>query len=179
MNTPCPHLEVLRYPIVKTRNSSWRYRYTKKAWNPTVAVPRLEAFALPLVLKRQREAHAEYKITLVLFKVKVRVRAYTYTQKTYHNWHKRDNSISRRTSIVAQFRIPFESCEVSRRQNKALINAFLICLLPSADDVQTSPAQVHGAKVQIYFGLSKKNALLLAFFSLEDAASRYCLEVIG
>ena len=67
MNTPCTYLEVLRYPIVKTRNSSWRYRYTKKAWNPTVAVPRLEAFALPLVLKRQREAHAEYKITLVLF----------------------------------------------------------------------------------------------------------------
>ena len=31
----------------------------------------------------------------------------------------------------------------------------LICLLPSADDVQTSPAQVHGAKVQIYFGLCK------------------------
>ena len=50
---------------------------------------------------------------------------------------------------------------------------------PPADDVQTSPAQVHGAKVQIYFGLSKKNALFRAFFSLEDAASRYCLEVRG
>ena len=35
---------------------------------------------------------------------------------------------------------------------------------PPADDVQTSPAQVHGAKIQIYFGLSKKNALLGAFF---------------
>ena len=45
--------------------------------------------------------------------------------------------------------------------------------------MQTSPAQVHGAKVQIYFGLSKKNALFCAFFSLEDAASRYCLEAIG
>ena len=40
-------------------------------------------------------------------------------------------------------------------------------------------SDLHGAKVQIYFGLSKKNALLLAFFSLEDAASRYCLEAIG
>ena len=30
-----------------------------------------------------------------------------------------------------------------------------------------------------YFGLCKKNTLLLAFFSLEDAASRYCLEAIG
>ena len=89
----------------KVTGSCWFFYYgtQKKAWNPTVAVPRLEAFALPLVLKRQREAHAEYKITLVLFKVKVRVRAYTYTQKTYHNWHKRDNSISRRTSIVAMF----------------------------------------------------------------------------
>ena len=35
------------------------------------------------------------------------------------------------------------------------------------------------AKVVKYFELSKKNALLLAFFSLEDAASHYCLEVIG
>ena len=36
--------------------------------------------------------------------------------------------------------------------------------------MQTSPAQVHGAKVQIYFGLSKKNALFRAFLCLEDAA---------
>ena len=35
------------------------------------------------------------------------------------------------------------------------------------------------AKVVKYFELSKKNALLLAFFSLEDAAGRYRLEVIG
>ena len=35
------------------------------------------------------------------------------------------------------------------------------------------------AKVVNYFGLSKKNAVLLAFFSLEDAASRYSLEVRG
>ena len=28
---------------------------------------------------------------------------------------------------------------------------------PLAADVQTSPAQVHGAKVINYFGLSKKN----------------------
>ena len=39
---------------------------TKKAWSPTVVVPRVEAFALPIVLDRQREAHAEYKYTLVL-----------------------------------------------------------------------------------------------------------------
>ena len=38
----------------------------KKAWNPTVVVPRSEAFALPDIQEQQREAHAEYKITLVL-----------------------------------------------------------------------------------------------------------------
>ncbi len=32
----------------------------------------------------------------------------------------------------------------------------LLCLLPFAADVQTSPAQVHGAKVVNYFELSKK-----------------------
>ena len=41
---------------------------------------------------------------------------------------------------------------------QALINAFQLCLLPSADDVQTSPAQVHGAKVVNYFELSKSGA---------------------
>ena len=35
--------------------------------DPTIAVPLVGAFALPLVLKRQREAHAEYKIALVLY----------------------------------------------------------------------------------------------------------------
>ena len=42
------------------------YRYSlghkKKRETCTFAVPLVEAFALPLVLKRQREAHAEYKI---------------------------------------------------------------------------------------------------------------------
>ena len=39
----------------------------KKSVDPTIAVPLVGAFALPLVLKRQREAHAEYKIALVLY----------------------------------------------------------------------------------------------------------------
>ena len=34
----------------------------KKAWSPTIAVPHIEALALPLTRERQREAHAEYKI---------------------------------------------------------------------------------------------------------------------
>ena len=38
----------------------------KKAWSPTVVVPRFEAFALPFSIEPQREAHAEYKYTLVL-----------------------------------------------------------------------------------------------------------------
>ena len=48
-----------------------------------------------------------------------------------------DYFISRSTSIVAKFRIPIESCEVSTSQNKALINAFHMSA-PLADDVQTS-----------------------------------------
>ena len=42
-----------------------------------------------------------------------------------------------------------------------------------------SIAQLCVAKLQYFFGLSKKNALFRAFLCLEDAASRYCLEVIG
>ena len=39
------------------------FTYTqKKAWSPTVVVPRFEAFALPFSIEQQREAHAEYKI---------------------------------------------------------------------------------------------------------------------
>ena len=39
----------------------------------------------------------------------------------------------------------------------------LLCLLPFAADVQTSPAQVHGAKVILFFELSKKNCFLGQF----------------
>ena len=47
----------------------------------------------------------------------------------------------------------------------------LLCLLPSADDVQTSPAQVHGAKVINYFGLSKKRAIFLRFLTRRSTAN--------
>ena len=36
---------------------------------------------------------------------------------------------------------------------------------PLAADVQTSPAQVHGAKVINYFGLSKRRAIFLRFLT--------------
>ena len=74
------------------------------------------------------------------------MRIYIYANDV-PNWHKRDYLISRWTSTVAKFRIPIEICEISVCQNKALINAFYMSA-PLADDVQTSPAQVHGAKVQ-------------------------------
>ena len=49
-------------------------RHIKKAWSPTVVVPRFEALALPIVLDRQREAHAEYKIySRAILVVKVRM----------------------------------------------------------------------------------------------------------
>ena len=38
---------------------SFAMAYKKKAWNPTVADPRYEAFALPISLEQQREAHAD------------------------------------------------------------------------------------------------------------------------
>ena len=40
----------------------------------------------------------------------------------------------------------------------------LLCLLPFAADVRHPSAQVHGAKVVNYFGLSKKKRILLRFF---------------
>ena len=46
----------------------------KKAWIPTIVVPRIEAVALPILIKRQREAHAEYKYSLCYFLQDTRVR---------------------------------------------------------------------------------------------------------
>ena len=40
----------------------------------------------------------------------------------------------------------------------------LLCLLPFAADVQTSPAQVHGAKVMFIFDICKKNRFDGRFF---------------
>jgi hypothetical protein len=40
----------------------------------------------------------------------------------------------------------------------------LLCLLPFAADVQTSPAQVHGAKVLQNLRMCKKNRILVRFF---------------
>ena len=91
---------------------------------------------IAFLIKRQREAHAEYKYSPCHI-VKVRVCAYAYTQKTYHNWHKRDNLYPvGHLSLLSSYQV--EICEISISQNKASINAFLICLLPSANDVQTS-----------------------------------------
>ena len=57
-----------------------------------------------------------------------------------------------------------ETCDISDSQNRALINAFLICLLPSAADVRHPSAQVHGAKVQQNLRMCKKNRILVRFF---------------
>ena len=51
------------------------------------------------------------------------------------------------------------------RSSKTSANKrLLLCLLPSATDVQTSPAQVHGAKVQQNLRMCKKNRFLARFF---------------
>ena len=58
-------------------------------------------------------------------------------------------------------RVKFSGFRISKTSaNKRL----LLCLLPSANDVQTSPAQVHGAKVVNYFELSKKKCFWGCFF---------------
>jgi len=49
------------------------------------------------------------------------------------------------------------------RSSKTSANKrLLLCLLPFAADVQTSPAQVHGAKVQKKMYMCKKSLLLLS-----------------
>ena len=51
------------------------------------------------------------------------------------------------------------------RSSKTSANKrLLLCLLPSAADVQTSPAQVHGAKVLQNLRMCKKNRILVRFF---------------
>ena len=112
---------------------------------------------MPFSIEQQREAHAEYKHS-PCYIVKVRVCAYVYTQKTYQNRHKRDNLYPVGHLPLLSPETDFETCDISTRQNKASINAFLICLLPSAADVRHPSAQVHGAKVVIFFELSKSTA---------------------
>ena len=83
---------------------------------------------------------------MLIFGLGTRVRTYQYA-KDVPNRHKKDtlypvghpSLLSPEKSLkVAKFQ------GVRTERNKRL----LLCLLPSADDVQTSPAQVHGAKVQ-------------------------------
>ena len=58
-------------------------------------------------------------------------------------------------------RVKFSGFRISKTSaNKRL----LLCLLPFAADVQTSPAQVHGAKVQQNLRMCKKNRILVRFF---------------
>ncbi|MCQ2336112.1 MAG: hypothetical protein MJ010_02885 [Paludibacteraceae bacterium] len=84
----------------------------KKAWNPTVAVPRFEAFACPSRKNRQREAHADISLTS----------GQTTPDTTYLH-----------PASIYRCYVPDcsnESCEVSKRQNKASINAFNMSATP-------------------------------------------------
>ena len=47
------------------------------------------------------------------------------------------------------------------KPKQAPINAFKLCLLPFAAEVQTSPAQVHDAKLLHFFELSKKKLIFV------------------
>ena len=81
--------------------------HTKKR-DCTVAVPLLEAFASPNHIEQQREAHADMYEHIYTFIV-----------------HMVDNIHIPRTSYVAMFCYGYESCEVSRNQNKALMTPLL------------------------------------------------------
>ena len=87
-------------------------KYTNKKRDCTVAVPLLEAFALPNHIEQQREAHADMYEDIYTFIVHMVI----------------DIHIPR-TSYVAMFCYGYESCEVSRNQNKALLTP-LLCLQP-------------------------------------------------
>ena len=93
--------------------------HIKKAWSPTIAVPLIEALALPIILKRQREAHAEYKNSPCYFLVKVRVCAYTHTQMAYQNRHKKDNLYPVGHLSLLSPETNIEICEISIHQNEA------------------------------------------------------------
>ena len=75
------------------------------------------------------------------------------------NRHKKDNLYPvGHLSLLS----PEKSLKVAKFQgvrterNKRL----LLCLLPSADDVQTSPAQVHGCKGTLFFRDVQEKSLL-------------------
>ena len=79
------------------------------------------------------------------------------------------NELNTPRGIYRSLALGYETLQDFNAPKQAPINAFLLCLLPSAADVQTSPAQVHGAKVVKYFELSKKNRFW-AIFCLVDGA---------
>ena len=66
--------------------------------------------------------------------------------------------------IYRSLALGYEILQDFYRPKQAPINAFLLCLLPFAADVQTSPAQVHGAKVLQNLRMCKKNRILVRFF---------------
>ena len=97
---------LLCFTSKKRTSSCWFFSvwHTKKSVESDCHRSTDRGSRIAFLIKRQREAHAEYKTySRAISLVKVRACAYVHTQKTYHNWHKRDNSISRRTSIVAMF----------------------------------------------------------------------------
>ena len=111
--------------------------HTKKR-DCTVAVPLLEAFALPNHIEQQREAHAD-----------MYERIYTFIVHMIIDIH------IPRTSYVAMFCYGFESCEVSRNQNKALMTPVLCLQLPTLKDIIPRRGLITGAKVVKNLQVSK------------------------
>ena len=162
----------------KTKNYSWRYRYIKKTWIPTVVVPHIEALALPFSIEQQREAHAEYKIYSPCYTIKVRVCAYAYTQRTYQiNTRGITLYPVGHLSLLSSDRdVKFARFQCARTErNKRLFNMSRKPRLgiwsryfgfPRGDTSHPLPpgVELSGAKVLHFFELCKRNRLLGRFF---------------
>ena len=83
-----------------------------------------------------------------------------------------------RSSIVAKSRMFLKFAKfqkVRTERNKRL----LLCLLPSADDVQTSPGAGSRCKGTIFFGEMQENGEKIAIFSLEAGDTRILFGAIN
>ena len=114
----------------------------KKTWNSTVVVPRFEAFALPIILEQQREAHAEMYVYL-----------YTFVRRIYASLRGMLQNIPAGHLTLLSSEYDYESCEVSNRQNKASVNAYIcnMSVNPPSKNRHNPLAWVHDTKVRIIF----------------------------
>ncbi len=125
----------------------------KKAWSPTIVVPRFRGLRIACIFE-PTTLKPTPNINILLCCVrffKARVCAYTYTQKTYPNWHKRDNLYPVGHLSLLSPEDALESCEVSKTSEQSVNKRLLNMSATPADDAQTSPAWNCGCKYTTFF----------------------------